>query len=282
MHLLLMAVMFATADSTFELQLGRHIKPSDKYLWTTSIETIEQIRMRAASGPGTDSTMHLRINISAMVEVASITAEGEEHEKLLTIRNCTIEHNGRRVDLVPTGSLIRAIFTEKGTQLTLNNKRMPDSVYQYLGSAIRAEGGDKTKRILDAGKAVALRQTWPMNTKALLSLIDKSVVIVNPKSFKGIVTFEALDTVRGEPVATVIGTATANKLTFPALKGAPIQHSMFDITASVRVPLDRRYPEIGNASGVTMGFDTKITGPDGTPITYSWSVRRTQTSTFER
>lgn len=280
--MLILALMVSAADSTYELNVGRRILPGDKYLWTTTVDTREQHLVRIQTGPPSDSIMHLRLNISAMVEVASVTAEGEEHEKLLTIRNCSVKHNDRLIDLVPTGSLIRATFTEKGTQLMLNGKPMPDSISRYIGASIRAEGGDKTKRILDPGSPKKLQDRWTMNTKSLLSLVDRSVVIIDPKSLKGTVTFHRLDTVEGRPNAFVIGSARAEKLKFPAMKGVKLDHAVLDMIVSVNMPLDKRYPETGNSSYVMMAFDAKVPGPDGKPAIYAWNFARTQVSTFER
>jgi len=280
--MLLLALMISAPDSTYELNVGRRIKPSDKYLWNTTVDTREQYLLRIQTGPPSDSVMHIRLSISAMVEVASVTAEGEEHEKLLTIRNCSIDHNGRIIDLVPTGTIIRAIFTEKGTQLIMNSKPMPDSISRYIGASIRAEGGDKTKRILDPGSPKKLQESWKMNTKSLLSLVDRSIVIIDPKSIHGNVTFHRIDTVEGRPNAYVIGSARADKLKFPAVKGLKLDHSVLDMTVSVNIPLDKRYPETGNSSYVMMGFDAKVPGPDGKPAIYSWNFARTQVSTFER
>ncbi|CAN5472081.1 hypothetical protein BH10BAC6_BH10BAC6_11500 [soil metagenome] len=280
--MLLLALMVSASDSTYELNVGRRIKPTDNYVWVTSVDTREQHLVRFQEGPPSDSIMHLRLNISAMVEVVSVTADGEEHEKLLTIRNCSVKHNDRVIDLLPTGSVIRAIFTAKGTQLILNNRPMPDSVVRYIGASIHAEGGDKTKRILDPGSPKKLQQTWDMNTKSLLSLVDRSVVIIDPKSFTGIVTFHRLDTVEGRPNAFVIGSARADKLKFPAMKGVKLDHSILDMIVSVNVPLDKRYPETGNSSYVMMGFDGKVPGPNGKSAIYAWNFARTQVSTFER
>jgi|GEM_PF-2257234 len=280
--MLILALMVSASDSTYELNVGRRIKPSDKYLWVTSVDTREQHLVRIQTGPPSDSVMHLRLNISAMVEVVSVTAEGEEHEKLLTIRNCSVKHNDRVIDLVPTGSIIRAIFTEKGTKLLLNNRPMPDSVSRYIGASIHAEGGDKTKRILDPGSPKKLQQTWDMKTKSLLSLVDRSVVIISPESFTGMVTFHRLDTVEGRPNAFVIGSARADKVKFPAMKGVKLDHSILDMIVSVNVPLDKRYPETANSSYVMMGFDAKVPGPDGKTAIYAWNFARTQVSTFER
>jgi hypothetical protein len=228
------------AGDTYELKLGRQIREFDNYLVKASSTSITDVVATSAIGHRTaqrsDTTV---VMLDAMCDVKQVTEDGQEAVKSITVRNMTFTSQGQTHDLMPTGAVLQATFSEAGTELTQDNAQIAETMMPLLLTVIRSEGGGRTADIMDAGRPVTVGDEWPADSSALLQALDPTGS-VTPVALKGTVKFIGIDTTR-KPAAIVRLTAKAvNAL--GEIDGRRPLRSEITMDITLTAPLDVRYP----------------------------------------
>jgi hypothetical protein len=269
------------ADTTRrELKLGRAIKAMDKYYWSSNYTVEQKITARMNGAVVHSQNSKEIVSIAANCEVAAVTIEGEEREKLIMIRYFTVSNGDTTYDILQHGQIVRATFTDSGYIFLVDRAPAPDSIAQRLREIVHAEGGEKTGRILDAGRPVRVAESWPMNTAALRKVFLDSSITVADKDMKGTVTFDAIEEVDQRQAASVKATVDMKnvKIITPDLE-AP-QTATMRINIAYAVPLDVRYPPMRTSTSTNM--EVTIKPPDRPGLTVTMQTAVTQLSSFQR
>lgn len=252
----------------------------DKYYWSSNYTVEQKITARMDGKIVHTQSSKEVVSIAANCEVAAVTIEGEEREKLIMIRYFTVSDGTNTRDILQNGQIVRATFTDSGYIFLVDRVPASDSVAQRLREVVHAEGGEKTGRILDAGRPVRLAESWPMNTGALRQVFLDSSITVADKDMKGTVTFDAIEEIDQRSAAVVKATVDMKnvKIITPDLD-AP-QSATMRINISYTVPLDVRYPPLRTSTATNM--EVTIKPPDRPGLTVTMQTAVTQLSSFQR
>lgn len=277
------AVGSVNAQESLKLSLGRKIKEFDRYKYTTRQSDQQQLLTKLPTGEVLDSTSTRVVDIVAVVDVRSVTVEGEEREKDVEIRQFDVTADNVKHAYLPKGTKITCIFSDSGSVFTVQGKPLADSVAMVLNDVIHREGGEKTGRILGTAKPIKAGDTWPMNVPALLQTIDRRMVRIDKKNVKGTVELLAVDTTEEHGVIAVVsGTAKATRVRPSGLDDLTLGDVHMNMAFTVTVPVDNRLPAVGSSSVVTMDIPAKMKTPDGQTIQMQIRSIRKQESRFDR
>ncbi len=268
--LLLLAVapyqMVAQALQTYDLPLGREIKVMDEYLIEARSVRISRLSIRDPNGVSkvmADDTV--TINLSANCGVQAVTEDGQEAIKLVKVRNASAVVNSEYKSLVPTGTSLKAEFSDAGSVLTINKHLVDAKVNGYLLSVIRPEGGLRTGTIMNADAPVAVGETWPINKRAFLGTLDITDSTAVDR-VEGYVKFVSIDSSSIRPVAVVTMIVTAIDV-LTEIEGRMPSTSKIETEITLVVPLDKRYPLVrtNTRMRVTASFST---GPGSASVEF--------------
>ena len=233
---------YATStDGAFPLPLSRPIKVTDTYLlkgMSTQISRVTTTDPNGVTKVMQDDTAV--VNIDAMCEVAGVTEDGQEAVKLVTIRNAQLRRQGEVTDLVPTGTSLKATFTNEGTEITKDGVPVPMEVMVHLVNLIRGEGGSRTGAMMDPPGPVAVGASWPMDSTTFLNMLG-DLVSKQPASVSGSISFTSVDSAGVRPDAVVVLTAHAVDAIGSLGQATPTSSSIV-MNITVHAPLDTRYP----------------------------------------
>jgi len=267
-------------ETLWTIKTGRALKAHDEYIVHTTYTDLRRVVLRDEGGVMMDSAVTFKISFDALVNVASTTEDGQEKEKYLSVRNCMIEQHGKQTDLLPTGTKIRAWFSDSGSVYTIEGKPAPDSLQALLSMFIRSEGGTKTSDILDPPVKKNRRKvgdSWPVNTKALLENLGV------PKSLKpkasGKVKFLAVDSLYNRRGLVVQGVAKVTNRV-PAFENFEQGSMTTEADITLVVPSDSRYPTLRAISDIRQ--TTEAVAKQGASLTLWSETRVTIDSGFER
>ncbi len=257
----------AMSEQTYELSLGREIKPFDEYL-LSAIST----RISIVSMPGPNGAVELQNDtvhaiLSGNCAVQAVTEDGQEARKTVTIRNAQVRFQGKPEDIIPTGSVVQCDFSDAGYVYTVRGDTVPPQVSADLVGLIRSEGGRKSGRIMDPRKPVKIGDTWPINVSAFDSTLGDPPAR-GERVIHGTVTFQRIDTVAGKPTAVVLMEATVDNA-FSDIEGTPANKATIEARLQMFVPLDSRYPASRVATNTKMSADL---GEAGQLIHYVYIV----------
>ncbi|MDZ4746539.1 MAG: hypothetical protein SGJ05_11140 [bacterium] len=226
------------AAQRIALVLGRKIKITDQYLLTTFASYRFRIASDVAGAPSSDTTYADSVRLHAMCEVTSVTEDGEEYEKKLTIRYFHRFVNNATIDILPTGALVLVNFGGDAPTFTVNDSTPSTEVEELLRLAIRSEGGTSASEIINPSRPVQIGDTWSINKLAVAKSMSPGVAKPPTKGIDGNVRFVGIDTINARPCATVV--AVIQQKTGTGTEKSPLQTSTYDMTLSA--PLDTRYP----------------------------------------
>jgi hypothetical protein len=279
----LIAVTSVTAQQPLSLNLGRKIKEFDRYQYTTRHSDQQQMLTKLPTGRVLDSTTLRVVDLVAVVDVKSVTVDGEEREKSLDIRQFDVTTDGVRQRYLAKGTTISAVFSDSGSVFTIGGKPVADSVFMVLNDVVHREGGEKTGRILGTKKAVKTGDKWSMNVPALLSTIDRNALRIDKKNVKGSVELLAIDTTEENGVIAIVsGTAKATKVRPAGLDDLQLGDVHMNMAFTVTVPIDNRLPPVGSSSVIALDIPARMKTPDGQTIGLQIRSIRQQESRFER
>lgn len=280
---LLITVTSATAQQPLSLNLGRKIKEFDRYKYTTRHSDQQQMLTKLPTGQVLDSTTLRVVDIVAIVDVKSVTVDGEEREKALEIRQFDITTDGVKQTYLSKGTMVTAVFSDSGSMFTIGGKPVADSIFMVLNDVVHREGGEKTGRILGTKKPVSRGDKWSMNIPALLSTIDRTALRIDKKHVKGSVELLAIDTTEEQGVIAIVsGTAKATKVRPAGLDDLQLGDVHMNMAFTVTVPIDNRLPPVGSSSVVALDIPARMKTPDGQTIGLQIRSIRQQESRFER
>ncbi len=241
----IMAVlMFGTCAvqaQPYELPLGRQIRVTDVYLLkgtSTQISRLTTVDPSGITKVVKDDTVIVRID--AECEVAGITEDGQEAVKLITIRNAQVSAEGATSDLLPTGTSLKATFSDSGTVITKDGQPLSMDLMAHLATVIRGEGGSRTGSIMDPSEPVSPGDSWPMDSAAFMSSLG-SLASPTPRSVEGRITFQRIDTTGVRPAAVVEMKGRAQDAIGNLGSSAPTASEVV-MEITVHAPLDKRYP----------------------------------------
>ena len=280
---MLLTAATVSAQQPLKLSLGRKIKEFDRYKYTTRQSDQQQLLTKLPSGEVLDSTSTRIVDIVAIVDVKSVTVEGEEREKEIEIRQFDVTADNARYTYLPKGTKVTCVFSDSGSMFTIAGKQVTDSVFMVLNDVIHREGGEKTGRILGTSKAIKAGDKWNMNVPALLQTIDARMVRIDKKNVKGTVELLAIDTTEDRGVIAIVsGTAKATRVRPSGLDDLKLGDVHMHMGFTVSVPVDNRLPAVGSSSVVTMDIPAKMKTPDGQTIQMQIRSIRKQESRFDR
>lgn len=276
--------MTAGGKDPITLKLGRMLKVTDTYLYTTRFSDQQQMLTRLPTGQVLDSSTNRSVELSALTTVHYVTVEGEEREKTLKIRTFKVTVDGVKHDYLHTGAVVKCVFSnDSGSVFTMNGKALPDSVTTILSEVLHAEGGAKTGRILDPKKPVKPGDAWSMNIKELLRTVEGDALRLDKKNIKGTVRFVGIDSTNdnGE-VAIVLGEARAKRVKLGGMEDLTVGDVHMNMSFSLTVPVDHRFPPVESSTLVTFDIPARTKTPDGKTIDLQIRSIRSQESTFQR
>lgn len=286
---LLLPVVPATAlaqdDTTYHtIDLGRHIKPGDRYTYQTVFREEQRTYTRDEKGKISDTATVLTVQMKAQVAVATVTLEGEEHEKTLTVGRLVVDRDGNTMDYLPAGTTITATFEEAGSVFTVDGRRPADSVAAVLATILHPEGGEKTSRIMDPVLPVRVGGTWTMNTDKLLEQIPTDVLRVDPKAVKTSVKLVAIGKAQESPCYYVVGNVMARGVQPQGYPDLEFSNATMAMAFAMTVPVDSRYPlvETSTTTALDMPARPKQRKKKGPKVDYQIRITRQQDSSFER
>lgn len=224
------------------LTLTRPIKVTDTYLLkgtsrqVTRMTTVDSRGVRQMPTEGS-----ITVRLDAMCTVDGVTEDGQEAIKSLVIRNAeSIVGSATPVTLLPTGTRIKASFSNQGTILEQGDSILSDQVTQLLSTVIRGEGGSQTGKLMDPNRPVAAGDAWQPHLPALRTLIEQSFG-QQPDSVSGSITYVSVDSTVQRPEAVIQLVAEARDV-IAEFDGMRPSASTFTMTVTVHVPVDQRYP----------------------------------------
>ena len=225
----------------YDLPLGREIRPFDQYLLESSSQRIS--RMTVTDPGGVQKKMQddtALVRISANVGVEAVTEDGQEAVKNLKVRYAQLVIGTEENDLIPTGTKLKATFSDSGTVIQQSGQDLPMQVTSFLASVIRSEGGLKTGEIMNASGPIAVGEEWAVTSEALMKTLDLQMVD-STSSVEGIVRFVGIDSTGTRHVARVELNAKAINA-IAQIEGAKPERSSVDMNVLIDVPVDKRYP----------------------------------------
>lgn len=285
---LALSVVIATvgslhAQQPISLMLGRKIKEFDRYKYTTKQSDQQQMLTKLPSGKVLDSSSTRIVDMVAIVDVRTVTVDGEEREKVLEIRQFDVTTDGISHQYLPKGTKVNCVFSDSGSVFSIAGKPPADSVAAILNEVIHREGGEKTGRILGTTKPVKTGDKWSMNIPALLNTIDKRMVRIEKKNVKGSVELLAIDTTEDRGVLAIVsGTAKATRVRPAGLDDLQLGDVHMSMAFTLTVPIDNRLPPAGSSSVVAMDIPARMKTPDGSTIQLQIRSIRKQESRFDR
>ena len=240
------------AGQSYELKLGREIRPADSYVLSGYSQRIARVRIKEASGNLYEvQNDTVTVRIKAVCEINAVTTDGQEAIKYVKIELADVTRRGKLKELIPPGTSLKASFSDSGTVITKDDVPIDPDILADLVAVIRSEGGRKTSEIMDAAKKVKVKQKWQMNKKAFRNSLDP-VAQKTVKDLKGQVSFDRIDsTISTRPVAVVSLKASA-KDAIGEMQGTPTSSSSMIANVTLSVPLDTRYPATHVASTTQM------------------------------
>lgn len=270
LQLLLIAITFAPhvlygasgIDTTITLPVtmtvGREIKPFDEYLLDATSVRISTVTMGTGKATRVLQNDTARSALSGICSVAAVTEDGQEAVKTVTIRNAQTRYNGVVSDIVPTGSKVKAKFTNDGTEYTIDSTILSPELTADLSGLIRSEGGLKSGKIMDPHKPVSPGDTWSIDTAAFAATLGPPPS-TKKRTVQGTVTFTRIDTVNNVPIAVVTMKANAQNA-FAEIEGMQATNAEINALIDLYVPLDPRYPAIRVASTTILSADVGDAG----------------------
>lgn len=280
------ATMHAMAGGTdpISLKLGRMLKVTDTYLYTTRFSDQQQLLTRLPSGQVLDSSSTRTIEFVAVATIKFVTVEGEEREKTLKVRRFDVTTDGIKHPYLYTGAVISCVFSnDSGSVFMVDGKPVADSVQIALNDILHAEGGLKTGRILDPKKKVRAGDSWKMNVKELLRTVEGDAIKLDKKNTMGMVRLVAIDSTKENGnVAVVLGEARAKRVRLGGMDGLTVGDVHMNMSFGLTVPVDERFPPVESSTMVTMDVPARTKTPDGKTIDLQIRSIRSQDSRFER
>lgn len=266
------------------LKLGRMLKVTDTYLYTTRFSDQQQVLTRLPTGQVLDSTTNRIVELTAVATVNFVTTDGEERQKTLKIRSFKVTVDGVKHDYLYTGAVVKCTFSnDSGSVFTMNDKPLPDSVTSILSEVLHAEGGAKTGRILDPKKAVKPGDAWSMNIKELLRTVEGDALRIDKKNIKGTVKLVAIDSTKEDgELAVVLGEARAKRVKLGGMNDLTVGDVHMNMSFSLTVPVDHRFPPVESSTLVTLDIPARAKTPDGKTIDMQIRSIRSQDSKFQR
>lgn len=276
--------MTAGGKGPITLKLGRMLKVTDTYLYTTRFSDQQQMLTRLPTGQVLDSTTSRSVELVAVATVNFVTLEGEEREKTLKIRSFKVTVDGVSQNYLHTGAVVRCVFSnDSGSVFTMDGKALPDSVTTILSEVLHAEGGAKTGRILDPKKAVKPGDSWSMNIKELLRTVEGDALRIDKKNIKSTVRLVAIDSTKEDgELAVVLGEARAKRVKLGGMNDLTVGDVHMNMSFSLTVPVDHRFPPVESSTLVTLDIPARAKTPDGKTIDMQIRSIRSQDSKFQR
>jgi hypothetical protein len=241
------------AQKAYELKLGRGIKEYDQYLLKTVYEQQTRTSYYSDNIMRGDTTDNVSIVLTAQCKVISVTVDGQEKEKHITIRDFQLRTNTDTFEVMPTGTKIRCWFSDSGSVFSVDDIPVHDTVAALLSNVVLGEGGSRTGDVLDAKKPVTLGQTWKMNVKAFRKVLGKDQSKLM-KKLDGTVTFSRIDSSGAQPTGIVTARAEAPSFSIKVPGAdAPMTGSLV-ADFSYEVPLDNRFPPVALSTSTTQNY----------------------------
>lgn len=241
------------AQKAYELTLGRGIKEYDQYLLKTTYDQQTRTSYYSDNLMRGDTTDNISIILTAQCKVISVTVDGQEKEKHITIRDFQLRTNTDTFEVMATGTKIRCWFSDSGSVFTVDDIPVHDTVAALLSNVVLGEGGSRTGDVLDAKKSVALGQTWKMNVKAFRKVLGKEQSKLM-KKLDGTVSFSRIDSTGAQLTAIVTARAEAPSFSIKVPGAdAPMTGSLV-AEFSYEVPLDNRFPPVALSTATTQNY----------------------------
>lgn len=288
-HLVALLVFLGTLPALAQppraevISLARKIKVMDAYLYTASY--VQEVRSQASmNGVKLNTTTEkITVAIAADMEVTAITDDGQEKEKLITIRSLTMEREGTFQDILHTGAKLRVRFSDSGNVFFMDKRPVNDSISAVLASVVISAGGERTARIIGTTKPVRPGDTWPVNAKAIAGTFDDTEVQLPRKGLKGTVRYERIDSTPGQkPAAVFSSRITASGIRFANQGIFKPKKASATITVSYAVPLDERYPPTESASEIVVDSKGIIQDAGGPAVDLDMQTKRSLRAKFQR
>jgi hypothetical protein len=238
------------AAQPYDLTLGREIKPFDQYMIEALSTRISKVNLHTPKGPMVLQNDTVRSVLSGNCNVEAVTEDGQEAVKNVSIRNAQSRNAGKSIDILPTGTLVHAAFSNDGNVYTVKGDTVKPEVAADLIGLIRSEGGLKSGEIMNPRKPVNVGESWPIDTAAFARTLGDPPANRRRK-ISGTVKFERIDTVGGIPVAVVNMNARADNA-IGEIDGSPTSASTITANIELTVPLDKRFPAVQVATRTNM------------------------------
>lgn len=249
------AVACLVAQPEYDLKLGREFKEFDRYYLKTNYERTSTTTTSVHGNERESSKQSVSVFLAAQCDIASVTVDGQEKEKRLTIRECTAVVDNQNVTLLPSGTIVKCWFSDSGSVFTVNDKPLADSISSILAEVVQGEGGARTGEVFNAKKPVRVGQQWKINVLALrsaLGLPRKGA----PKQIRGTVTFTSIDSTTYTPSAVINAVAEIPRYK-SKVDQIPTEMSV-EAEFEVRLPIDNRYPLMSTGTTVTQRVQQKV------------------------
>lgn len=209
----------------------------------------------------------VRSVLAGLCSVAAVTEDGQEAIKRVTIRNAQVRYKGIPQEIIPTGAVVEAHFSDAGLVYVSKGDTLSADVTADLSGLIRSEGGRKSGTIMDPQKPVSPGDVWMIDTAAFAATLGPPPSNAK-RTVEGRVRFERIDTVGGIPVAVVIMDAHAENA-FGEIDGARVDHTNVTAHVMLVVPLDKRLPAVKTASTTTISANA---GEGGQIVHFDFEV----------
>lgn len=237
-------------DSTIMLTVGREIKPFDEYLLNAMSIRISRVSMNVNNRIEQLQNDTVRSVFSGLCSVQAVTEDGQEAMKKVKVRNAQLRYKGETSDIVPSGSMIQATFSNDGYVYTIGPDTLSAEITADLSGLIRSEGGLLSGTIMNPNKPVRIGDEWPIDTTAFAATLGPPPE-QKQRHTSGTVTLVRIDSLHGHTVALVRMNAHVVNA-FDNINGTQADDAIVDAVVEIAVPLDERYPAVWASSNTTM------------------------------
>lgn len=241
----------------YPIEVARKIKAFDKYSVSSVYSVKNQMRAMLDGATLLDTTETFELRAQADVDILGVTVDGQEADKQILIRNFQKNTPNGFIDVLPTGTKIKSLHSSEADSYTIDGKQVADSIATMLTSVLRAEGGEKTSKILGTKESKSVGSTWKINAQEFMKNLPQGI---SPKAKvkSGIVTLQSVDTSASTPWQTIVAKIVTENIT-NEIANIPTRSSTLTTTITLELPNDVRLPPLAVTTQQVFEADTAPT-----------------------
>jgi hypothetical protein len=257
---------FYARGEDYPIKLSRPAKVGDKsqVQVTFTVNRSNSAKVEGADDVKEDKSS-FKVDLAGVSETLAVDSHGEETKFTITIDKCVKTDGDKTADLIPKGHVLVAESKDKETEFTLKDGELSDEAKDALKSAIHAHVPDEPTddEIFGTTERKKPGDTWPIHADALVKVLKRSDVKVDPKDISGTVKLVGSATHDGVPVLHIECDFEVRNLKVPAPAGGEQTQGLFRGSFAGMFPQDLSVPPLADSQAEEMQLTYKVPASDG-------------------